>query len=232
MHGTGTPLGDPIEAGAATAVLLPSPFTATATATAMPLALLSSKSWYGHAEPAAGGVALGHAFLAISQHIVPPISHLRTLNPHVVGALDSCGTRGRQWALPKQASALPSAMQGERYAVGTSAFAFQGTNAHVLMSSSAAASAPSSSYSMQDHVCDQDGAPSSMQQQLPIILQRLWISAPLSAMAMPAQHGFGGKGGVVPELLAGGGAGVIVVQAVIEDSSRLACLYDHQVRLN
>ena len=50
MHGTGTPLGDPIEMGAAAAVLL----TGARLSASNPLALASSKSIVGHAEPAAG----------------------------------------------------------------------------------------------------------------------------------------------------------------------------------
>ncbi len=60
MHGTGTPLGDPIEVGAAAEVLL-------GPASRQPLAFLASKSAVGHAEPAAGegAVSLGGACLAL-----------------------------------------------------------------------------------------------------------------------------------------------------------------------
>ena len=47
MHGTGTPLGDPIEVGAAAGAYLTSKGRE-------PLSLLSTKSVVGHAEPAAG----------------------------------------------------------------------------------------------------------------------------------------------------------------------------------
>ena len=57
MHGTGTPLGDPIEVGAALAVLRGS---------AHPVALTAAKSTAGHAEPAAGAVSL----LQVPLHLI------------------------------------------------------------------------------------------------------------------------------------------------------------------
>ena len=51
MHGTGTPLGDPIECGAALAVL-------DREEDDRALCLAASKSYAGHAEPAAGAVGL------------------------------------------------------------------------------------------------------------------------------------------------------------------------------
>ena len=54
MHGTGTPLGDPIEMGAATAVLPGSH---------SPVRMTAAKSRMGHAEPAAGVRALHPHFM-------------------------------------------------------------------------------------------------------------------------------------------------------------------------
>jgi acyl transferase domain-containing protein len=64
LHGTGTPLGDPIEVGAVAAVLELGKQPARSKNQqqqdtehcSLPccVSLLSSKSWYGHAEPAAG----------------------------------------------------------------------------------------------------------------------------------------------------------------------------------
>ena len=49
MHGTGTPLGDPIEIGAATAVL-----ESSRQADDLPWVLAAGKTSFGHQEPAAG----------------------------------------------------------------------------------------------------------------------------------------------------------------------------------
>ena len=49
LHGTGTPLGDPIEVGAALGVLSDS---------STPVRLTAAKSRVGHAEPAAGAIGM------------------------------------------------------------------------------------------------------------------------------------------------------------------------------
>ena len=55
MHGTGTPLGDPIEVGAASAVFMTGEAPSRGSGhKSFPLTLQSSKSSSGHAEPAAG----------------------------------------------------------------------------------------------------------------------------------------------------------------------------------
>ena len=53
MHGTGTPLGDPIELGAALAVVGPS-------GRQQPTGLSAMKSILGHCEPAAGAASMWH----------------------------------------------------------------------------------------------------------------------------------------------------------------------------
>ena len=57
MHGTGTPLGDPIEVGAAAAVFMSSKASSrAAVCETRPFTLQSSKSSSGHAEPASGEI--------------------------------------------------------------------------------------------------------------------------------------------------------------------------------
>jgi acyl transferase domain-containing protein len=128
MHGTGTGLGDPIEVGALAAV-----FGGTGArrpgAAAAPLVLSASKSWLGHAEPAAGLVGLAHAVREIAARLAPPIAHLRELNSYVARSLepgaDSSGARGRGSALPRQAGGAASSEAAVLARIGVSAFAFQ-----------------------------------------------------------------------------------------------------------
>ncbi|KAI8473972.1 MAG: thiolase-like protein [Monoraphidium minutum] len=123
MHGTGTPLGDPIEVGALAAVFGGTSRSGSAPA---PLLLSASKSWLGHAEPAAGMVGLLQAARQVSGAEAPPIGHLRTLNPLVASALGDGGARGgRAWALPRQAGGVGSPEAAALARVGVSAFAFQ-----------------------------------------------------------------------------------------------------------
>eukprot|EP00889_Picochlorum_renovo_P002070 jgi/Picre1/29100/NNA_004493.t1 len=119
MHGTGTALGDPIEIGAANTSL-------SGSARTKPLALMSSKSWMGHAEPAAGLAGLVHAQTATGADLSLPMLHLVHMNPYVSAVFDSA----------EQAVSIPRQSAGTNLSViGTSAFAFQGTNAHVILSS-------------------------------------------------------------------------------------------------
>lgn len=88
MHGTGTALGDPIEVGAAAAVLVEGH---NRHRKEQPLALIASKSWVGHAEPAAGMVGVAHATLALGGGLIPGISHLREINSYVINSMRVAG---------------------------------------------------------------------------------------------------------------------------------------------
>ena len=90
MHGTGTPLGDPIEVAAASAALRPQ----STASSVQPLSLVASKSSAGHCEPAAGMVGLAAAAASLQHLKAVPVLHLRALNPHVESALESRRTAG------------------------------------------------------------------------------------------------------------------------------------------
>ena len=122
----GTPLGDPIELGAAAAVFLDAQ-TSTANSS---LTLLAAKSWVGHSEPAAGIAGIAHAQLALQHHMQLPILHLGQLNPHVASALKQ-GSAGSCVQMPRQQAGMLGMLRADGLdscavlRCGVSAFAFQ-----------------------------------------------------------------------------------------------------------
>jgi acyl transferase domain-containing protein len=120
----GTSLGDPVEVGAALGVLAEGGQRA-------PLQLIASKSWLGHAEPAAGLAGLLFAFHAAGHNATLQLMHLRSVNPYVCSSLDEAAHKVSAM-LPKQPGGLPASHM-QRLTYGVSAFAFQGTNAHALV---------------------------------------------------------------------------------------------------
>lgn len=81
LHGTGTPLGDPIEIGAISAVLL------KAASDRNPLQLAAGKTCVGHTEPAAGIVGLVSSLHAAAQEELPPILHLTQVSQCFLDAM-------------------------------------------------------------------------------------------------------------------------------------------------
>lgn len=124
MHGTGTALGDPIEVGAALAVL---PGAGGA------LCLAAAKSRVGHAEPVAGLVGLIHAVAMMKYDTVHAITQLCRINPMVAPLLEGLNKDIEHHAV---AARQDGASASRGVAAGVSAFAFQGTNAHALVSPS------------------------------------------------------------------------------------------------
>jgi len=75
-HGTGTALGDPIEAGSMSAVFLSQRRTT-------PYVVGSYKANGGHAEPGAGLAGVLKLLSQLRDVTASPNAHLRSLNPHV-----------------------------------------------------------------------------------------------------------------------------------------------------
>ncbi|PRQ06870.1 type I polyketide synthase [Enhygromyxa salina] len=114
-HGTGTPLGDPIEVRALTEVF---------GGRADRLWLGSHKTNLGHLESAAGITGVLKVVLALRHRVVPPHLNLNTLNPNIdLGPLRAeIPTRAVAWE--------PS---GGRRLAGVSSFGFGGTNVHIVL---------------------------------------------------------------------------------------------------
>jgi acyl transferase domain-containing protein/acyl carrier protein len=118
-HGTGTPLGDPIEIQALGRVF---------GARTEPLWVGSVKTNIGHLESAAGVAGIIKVVLSLQHQIIPPHLHFQRPNPHI--PWDELPIQVPTTCTPWLPSA--TAAQAGRLA-GVSAFGFSGTNAHVIL---------------------------------------------------------------------------------------------------
>jgi acyl transferase domain-containing protein/NADPH:quinone reductase-like Zn-dependent oxidoreductase/acyl carrier protein len=114
-HGTGTPLGDPIEIAALTEAFgqgdVAEPFCAIG----------AVKAQIGHLGAGAGVAGLIKAALVLERGWIPPCANFENLNPNIAlgGSPFYIPTEGRTWAAPRFA--------------GVSAFGVGGTNAHAVL---------------------------------------------------------------------------------------------------
>ncbi|MEM9782752.1 MAG: ketoacyl-synthetase C-terminal extension domain-containing protein, partial [Pseudomonadota bacterium] len=116
-HGTGTPVGDPIEAAALQSAL----GTLRVAAGLPPIPIGSCKSNIGHLEPAAGLAGMLKASLALEAGLVPRTLHVSKVSP----AVAAC-------------SGLRVVRRAQRFATGSawaavSSFGFGGANAHAVL---------------------------------------------------------------------------------------------------
>ena len=124
-HGTGTPLGDPIETGALRKAIAPS----SANADGQIFTIGAVKSLTGHLEGTAGLAGLMLCTLQLQQQCAPPLRY-RNLNPYVGQSLSGWGVSHR---LPIQAS--PAMLPDQAMpCAGTSSFSMSGVNAHAIIS--------------------------------------------------------------------------------------------------
>ncbi|CAL8465609.1 g5145 [Coccomyxa elongata] len=132
VHGTGTPLGDPIEVGALGSAL------GRRGSEPGRLTLGSNKACYGHTEGTAGITGALLAITALRQAAAAPIVNLRSVNPYVTAALSDWRSLRRIAAhAPRQlapGSLLKVDGLSSQVAAGTSSFGMSGVNAHALFS--------------------------------------------------------------------------------------------------
>jgi acyl transferase domain-containing protein/ubiquinone/menaquinone biosynthesis C-methylase UbiE len=119
-HGTGTPVGDPIEANAIGNLV------GKGRQEGSYCIIGSVKSNIGHLEPASGIAGLIKAALALKYRQIPPSLHLVTPNPEI--PFHRLGLRVAQTLEPWSQND-----QKPRIA-GVNSFGFGGTNAHVVLS--------------------------------------------------------------------------------------------------
>eukprot|EP00854_Cymbomonas_tetramitiformis_P022437 gene22437-27075_t len=128
LHGTGTSLGDPIEIGGMRSAM-------NRQTSPQKLLLQAAKSTLGHAESAAGVNAFVTAINVLCQDGVNPVKHLVSVNPHVIAIPLQAETMTVAGGVhvPRQTEMLQTNHAAHGFAAGVSAFAFQGTNAHCVM---------------------------------------------------------------------------------------------------
>ncbi|WP_306338454.1 type I polyketide synthase, partial [Streptomyces sp. KL118A] len=119
LHGTGTAVGDPIEAAALAKTV------GAAHAGDQPLLVGSAKTNVGHLEGAAGITGLIKVLLSLKARRLPPSLNFRTANPAI--PLD-------EWNLRVQTELSPWPRPDVPLVAGVSAFGVGGTNAHVIVS--------------------------------------------------------------------------------------------------
>ncbi|THF49231.1 type I polyketide synthase [Allorhizobium terrae] len=118
-HGTGTAVGDPIEAGAIGRVL----GRKRAEKGLEPIILGSVKTNIGHLEAAAGLAGLSKAIMAVEKRQVPANLHSDVLNPSIDFA--ALGLK-----VAKEPTPLPA---DKPFYVGVNSFGWGGTNAHIVL---------------------------------------------------------------------------------------------------
>jgi phthiocerol/phenolphthiocerol synthesis type-I polyketide synthase C len=116
-HGTGTPVGDPIETRAIGAAL--------GQGRSSPLKIGSIKSNLGHLETASGVAGLAKALLSIEHRQVPATISLNKPNPNI--QFDA-------WNIEVVTDTLELPKKGQ-LTIGVNSFGFGGANAHVILQS-------------------------------------------------------------------------------------------------
>jgi acyl transferase domain-containing protein/acyl carrier protein len=126
-HGTGTSLGDPIEANGLKRAFRRLHTERGRADVAPHFTIGSVKAQIGHLEAAAGMAGLLKAILALEHRAIPGSPYLAEINPHI-DLSDACFRISRERATWEE-PALP----GQPRRAGVSSFGFGGVNAHIVL---------------------------------------------------------------------------------------------------
>ncbi|MGW5680049.1 type I polyketide synthase, partial [Streptomyces sp. NPDC003860] len=119
LHGTGTPVGDPVEAAALGAAL-------GTGRTVGPLLVGSVKTNVGHLEGAAGVAGLVKTALSLAHGRIPASLHFETPHPRI--PLRALGLH-----VPQALTAWPGGDDGRRRVAGVTSLGMGGTNCHLVL---------------------------------------------------------------------------------------------------
>ncbi|QLY31172.1 acyltransferase domain-containing protein [Nocardia huaxiensis] len=117
-HGTGTPIGDPIEAEALAKVV------GRGREAGKPALLGSAKTNFGHLESAAGAASLAKAIMAFQHNVIPPNINFEGPSPFIPWDQANLEVVTEPTEFPRYSG---------KATIGISGFGFGGANAHVIL---------------------------------------------------------------------------------------------------
>ena len=171
-----------------------------------PLTLTAAKAMMGHSEPAAGLVGMLTIAAELIHFTAPGLLHLTSPNPYVGSVLNAAGSSGSGIgnggglvSMSRQTHGTPL-VSGMQLHGGVSSFAFQGTNAHAVVSTTSGDAKHGSSLS------------AGVGLHLPMQKQRHWV--------LPKPHSL--------LLIASSQRETVIMQCQLADPN-LAFFMDHQV---
>ncbi|KAI0864757.1 hypothetical protein F4860DRAFT_528465 [Xylaria cubensis] len=120
LHGTGTPVGDPIEVEATSRAMNDE------RSTDKPLLVGAVKPNIGHSEAASGIFAVMKAALMTESSIIPGVAYFQNLNPAI---------KEKEWNVKVHADTAPWPSDFALRRASVSSFGYGGTNGHVIIES-------------------------------------------------------------------------------------------------
>ena len=169
-HGTGTAVGDPIEARALIEV------AAAGRSADKPLLIGSVKTNLGHLETASGMAGLLKAILCLKHRAVPRTLHFKTPNPDI--DFTGGGLRVVDRFTPLESGDEP-------LVIGVNSFGFGGTNAHVVLREAPAAASAVAVAARPDNAANADASLEPLEPLAPLVLT---ARAPEALLALAARY--------------------------------------------